>query len=198
MPRLSYQQYVDVMTRINYTPSFHADIASGDMENVDIRRSTLIDSNGNRVYFGLFAKKNFPYYGGQGSYICAYTGQLILRQDGRADGYTSSYVWEYDNEFSIDAKHSITFGHLANDCIEEGRHNARIVRNPRIPYTAMLVTLKPIREGEEIFVDYGDNYWTGDDHFKLLNLELQREFKERNTKTHRWVTEYNRRHNTNI
>ena len=108
---------------------------------------------------GLFTLKNIK----KGDRIIEYTGEII--DNDKDDNELSIYGIGISNDKIIDAKSTQSeLGRYSNDCRKESRrkkqcknNNARFEDdgNDRV----YLVATKRIRIGEEIFTDYGNEYW---------------------------------------
>lgn len=102
---------------------------------------------GNRKGMGLFAAGRIP----KGAFIDEYSGKKIHTLE--ADASKSRYIFEIDEDWSIDAETADSFARYINhSCnpnteaqIEEGRIN--------------IYTTRSIKTGEEITIDYGKEYF---------------------------------------
>jgi hypothetical protein len=146
----------------------------GDSNRVYLAASKL----GPNVGLGLFAKIDFNI----DDYICAYLGEIVPTD--RNKEFDSDYRLEYNKEWTIDSTdpHSC-YGRYPNDPILKNLVNARL-SNRRKVIEACVKATKPIKAGDEILVEYGDNYWKSKKFFKLSH-KLQRVLLNRNDKEYK-------------
>lgn len=118
-------------------------------EGTRIRQSQLGKQAGN----GLFAERDFE----PGETIAKYTGDWLYNED---EVWGGNYVLKYNQAKSIDAARTNTgTGRWINDARGSGkRPNARFSYDRRREM-ALIKATKCIREGEEIYLSYGPNYW---------------------------------------
>ena len=120
---------------------------------------------------GLFAKRNIP----KGSVICWYSGTCIRHLD---DNNPSDFILkvEWINQetrkqelWSLDSiKRDNSAGRWANDARgTEYQNNAEYARGPFLKHPeakdkhyVFLTAKRHLWKGEEILIDYGDDYWT--------------------------------------
>lgn len=107
---------------------------------------------------GLFTKIEIP----KGKRVVEYKGKLHQWKNVKhLDGY-NGYLMFITRNAVIDAKPAInTFGRYANDANGLGRapglkNNCEYVSEGTRCY---IESLRPIRRGEEILVDYGKDFW---------------------------------------
>jgi SET domain-containing protein len=107
---------------------------------------------------GLFTKKEIP----KGTRITEYKGRLRpWKEVKHEDGY-NSYIFRLNTRLAIDAKNYLkSFGRYANDAggvqkLKGLRNNADYVVEGNKCY---LDAIRTIKKGEEIFVEYGGNFW---------------------------------------
>ncbi len=123
---------------------------------------------------GLFTKTDIP----KGTRITEYKGRLrpwkeVKHEDGR-----NPYIFRLNTRLAIDAKNYLkSFGRYANDAggirkINGLRNNADYIVEGNRCY---LDAIRHIKRGEEIFVEYGGNFW------KLIR-KIEREKKQLSTK----------------
>lgn len=93
----------------------------------------------------------------KGSTITEYKGELINAQqlEQRYDGHNAPYGVQVDRNNFIDGAKFRTVGSLANN--KPNHNNAKLVINQRNK-TARLEATKNIRNGDEIFLAYGQTY----------------------------------------
>ena len=120
---------------------------------------------------GLFAKRNIP----AGSVICWYSGTCAMKLD---PNNTSDFILDVEwtnpdtkatEVWYLDAINPNTSaGRWANDAINtEFENNARYESGPLVQhpkdkdtYYVFVTATRDIWKGEEIFISYGDPYWT--------------------------------------
>ncbi len=107
---------------------------------------------------GLFTKTDIP----KGTRITEYKGRLQPWKDVKdEDGY-NSYIFKLNSRLAINAeKYLKTFGRYANDARGSGRikgllNNADYIVEGNKCY---LDAIRNIKRGDEIFVEYGGNFW---------------------------------------
>lgn len=106
---------------------------------------------------GLFANVDFK----KGDRITEYAGplrkwSLVKNQDGY-----NGYLLRINDHVAIDARPSKTFGRFANDAagfsrVKGLRNNAEFLIYGCYCH---IEATRPIKKGEEIFVDYGKEFW---------------------------------------
>ena len=105
--------------------------------------------------YGLFAGQDFS----TGTYICEYLGELISEDEGErrgqlADIWECNYLYNVQINQDIDARQIGSWMKLVNNSFKQMVNcQARIItdRFNKI----VLVAIRPIAEGEELFFDYG-------------------------------------------
>ena len=133
-----------------------------------VKRSWLsADGDGENLGFvfdGLFAGAPIK----QGDTVTVYTGELY-RTAAALKVEDKSYLMRLGEQCYIDAR---TWGpdgrppciaRYINDCINPAGFNVKFVKQPIAqPHPcAVVVALRDIAAGEELFVDYGKWYWAG-------------------------------------
>jgi hypothetical protein len=103
---------------------------------------------------GLFAERDFN----TGETVSQYTGDLYRSLSD--SNKKSDYILEINRARFIDAARTNSApARMANDPRGTGKiANCKFVANQRIG-EASLVTLRPVKKGEEFLVSYGVNYW---------------------------------------
>ena len=120
---------------------------------LSVKQSNL----GPEVGDGLFAAK--PIFG-PGVHLCDYTGTYYNTKDAMAK-QNHSYLMRLGSQTYVDAlDHLDVLARFINDCRNPALHNVKFVKVPGL-CKAKVVTLRPILEGEELYVDYGKWYWAG-------------------------------------
>uniref|UniRef100_A0A3Q2D413 SET domain-containing protein n=1 Tax=Cyprinodon variegatus TaxID=28743 RepID=A0A3Q2D413_CYPVA len=110
--------------------------------------------------WGVRALQDIP----QGKFICEYIGEIISNTE--ADKRENdSFLFTLDNKvgepFCLDANLFGNIGRFINHLCEPNLIAVRVftihqdLRFPRIAFFSS----KPIKAGEQIGIDYGDNYW---------------------------------------
>lgn len=113
---------------------------------------------------GLFAVRAFA----RGEVVAVYTGVLMTAAERRemaafADDWPDRYRYVLglsDHGICLDMAGQGLPAHYVNDNRDRTRINTRFVKQVRL-LLAELVTLRDIEPGEELFVDYGPEFWTG-------------------------------------
>ncbi|REJ80151.1 MAG: SET domain-containing protein [Bacteroidetes bacterium] len=107
---------------------------------------------------GLFTKIDIE----KGTRITEYKGRLVEWKDVKhEDGY-NAYIFRLNRSLAINAlPYKKSFGRYANDArgmkrIKGFRNNADYIVEGKKCY---LDAIRPIKKGEEIFVEYGGNFW---------------------------------------
>ncbi len=97
--------------------------------------------------FGLYAARSFE----QGEYLLDYTGEKIPTK--LADTLTTRYLFELDNEWTIDGEaETNTARYINHSCdpnVEAEIDGARI----------KISAIHDIEAGDELTIDYGDEYF---------------------------------------
>lgn len=96
---------------------------------------------------GLFAARTFQ----KGEFVIEYTGKRIPTS--LADALPSRYLFEVDNEWTIDASEERNIARFVNHSCEPNCEAE--IEGGRILFFA----LRQIREGEELTIDYGEEYF---------------------------------------
>jgi hypothetical protein len=143
-----------------------------DHDNVELKPSTILKPDGTPIGLGLFAKRNLK----KKEYICAYVGVSVLTSIVHADTYIGDYAATVTPQWSIDSiDPNSCYGRYANDPVTR-MANARFKATINAKYIEpnsgkgidlVVMDEKPIRAGNEIFLNYGDFYWS-DYHIRLL------------------------------
>ena len=104
---------------------------------------------------GLFAEENFA----TGSFVAPYTGDVYIGPD--PDLGNSNYGFELTSNYTIDAARRNTApGRMMNDPRGSGiLPNCKFAGDFRTK-RVRLVTVRPVRKGQEFLVPYGRAYWT--------------------------------------
>lgn len=132
-----------------------------ESKNLKVDTSTIPNSGK-----GLFAKKDFR----KGEAICKFSGDLIdddelYRRD--VGGERSSYFIGVGDK-TLDVYNSKCFARYANDAEGFGKirgksNNSTIYSSSNSKYAYICAT-RDIKAGEEIFVNYGEDYWNNITH----------------------------------
>jgi SET domain-containing protein len=123
---------------------------------------------------GLFTKVDIP----KGTRITEYKGRLQPWKDVKDDDGHNSYIFKLNTRLAINAeKYLKTFGRYANDARGAGRvsglrNNADYIVEGKKCY---LDAIRNIKRGEEVFVEYGGNFW------KLAKKIEREKLKAKNT-----------------
>jgi SET domain-containing protein len=120
---------------------------------------------------GLFATVNIE----EGNHICLYFGVLVFRDQVYNGYYESDYLLEDGiNDFIIDAADPKScLGRFVNDSLSLKLTNSEFQFYKK-PFSGVLVATRDIEKGEEIYVDYGIDYWNdkkekNSNSYKLLS-----------------------------
>ncbi len=135
---------------------------------------------------GLFTKTDIP----KGTRITEYKGRLQPWKDVKHEDGHNSYIFKLSPRLAINAeKYLKTFGRYANDARGAGkvkglRNNADYIVEGNKCY---LDAIRNIKKGEEVFVEYGGNFWK---LAKMLERETRKELsaKKKNSKSTAEVT----------
>ena len=105
-------------------------------------------------------------------YICDYSGREVNQEELDSEGYDTTYVFSSMRNGKwthVDANQADScFGRFANDPRDETKTNAKIVRRGK---KLALIATTDILPGEEIYIDYGYEYWL--DRMQHLRPEQQ-------------------------
>ncbi len=119
-------------------------------EGTRIKKSTLGRAAGN----GLFAAKEFQI----GDKIALYTGDWVYDED---EVWGGNYLLYWNAEKSIDAaRTNAAPGRFANDARGTGKRSNATISYDRRNGNAVLRATRKIKKGDEIFVPYGQGYWS--------------------------------------
>ena len=123
---------------------------------------------------GLFINGKAAVKGGK--IVCSYEGQKLSKEE--AEASKSAYIFEFeylDETYYIDAESTTScYGRFANDKRDDSKVNAKIlVRGGKLFVMAMM----DIQPGEEVFIDYGVDYWM--DHLDVLSDQDRAEVESR-------------------
>lgn len=105
---------------------------------------------------GLYATRSFS----QGDVICEYSGGRVLRTREAIQLQDKSYLMRLGPQVYMDLIDSSAVARYINDCRCKCCINAEFVKEPE-KERALVVALRNINEGEEIFASYGRWYWIG-------------------------------------
>jgi len=118
---------------------------------------------------GLFTKTDIP----KGTRITEYKGKLKPWKEVKHEDGHNPYIFKLNTRLAIDAKNYLkSFGRYANDAggirKKRGlRNNADYIVEGKRCY---IDSIRKIKKGEEIFVEYGGNFW---DLIKEINAEKE-------------------------
>ena len=92
-----------------------------------------------------------------GRWVCSYAGELLNLSQllTRYATETPTYVYRLSSSFSIDARDTSHFSRYINHHAQPNLHAKVDRRSQRIDF----YTIRPLRPGDEVFVDYGVSYW---------------------------------------
>ena len=106
---------------------------------------------------GLFTRKDI----GKGTLIIEYTGEITTWDDVKHDA-DNAYIYFVNEDYVINAKNDPdAIARYANDArgltrIKDVHNNRKFVK---VEGKIFIKASKLIKAGEEIFVDYGKDYW---------------------------------------
>lgn len=117
---------------------------------LEVRPSLLGEDAGN----GLFVLQAVS----PGEVLCEYRGRLLCTSEAmRLEN--KSYLMRIGPQEYIDAREELeVLACFINDCRNPAVYNVRFEKRPG-EGRAMVVAVRPISAGEELFVDYGRWYW---------------------------------------
>ena len=123
-------------------------------DHLKVAKSTIEDAG-----FGLFARRKFK----QGEIIAEYTGQMF-------SDYLQLTAQQQDDAFEIDDDHVIVadkkcFAAYANDArgalaFRKTSRNNSVFQRDETTFRVWIEALVDIDKDHEIFVSYGQPYWT--------------------------------------
>jgi SET domain-containing protein len=134
---------------------------------VQVKQSTLPNAGK-----GLFAKKFIP----KGTRIIEYKGRITTWKEVDGDDGKNGYIYYVKRNYVIDAsRNKKALARYANDAkglfrLKGVKNNADYVEDG---FRVFIEAKKDIAAGEEIFVDYGKEYWAVIRH--NLRVDRQRE-----------------------
>jgi hypothetical protein len=140
---------------------------------LQIKKSTIENAGKGLFAYGnpneIIFKKN--------SKICDYNGQLISEEtlNGRYDQYTAPYAIRLHKNKYEDASTVRGIGSTANHSNIKRKINARL--SVKRDNTAQLMSTKDIKGGQEIFVDYGDDYLFQDEDDNICTSTNRNKYK---------------------
>lgn len=129
---------------------FRSEIESLFIPDIEIRYINHIFG------YGVFAARNFK----KMEFIAQYSG--LVRKARRSDK-TNAYCFEYilangvKTPFTIDAQDQGGIGRLINHSETPNLHSSLATIN--FINHVVLITSRPIKKGEQLCYDYGDDYW---------------------------------------
>jgi hypothetical protein len=108
-----------------------------------------------RVGFGVFANEDI----GKGAYIGQYAGVVRKRRPNDENGYCFQYNVgdDWESPFIIDAKEKGNYTRFINHSHKSNLEPVSVYLNGAMHI--ILITLQPIKKGEQLCYDYGPDYW---------------------------------------
>eukprot|EP00927_Polykrikos_kofoidii_P065165 TRINITY_DN60953_c0_g1_i1.p1 TRINITY_DN60953_c0_g1~~TRINITY_DN60953_c0_g1_i1.p1 ORF type:complete len:249 (+),score=36.95 TRINITY_DN60953_c0_g1_i1:31-777(+) len=133
--------------------------------SLEVRPSSLGDSIG----LGLFTSEAIP----KDHVVCVYTGiELPTREAMRLED--KSFLMRIGQQSYVDARGCPeVLARYINDCRNEAVFNVRFAKRPQ-DGVALVVSIRHICAGEEIFVDYGRWYWASLKPHRIAPLQACR------------------------
>ncbi len=118
-------------------------------EAFDVRRSTIRGAG-----MGLFARERIL----PGDTIGYYTGRVLTDEEANRRPYVDSkyLVWVCRDHWIWGEGRGSGYTRFINH--DDRKPNAELITSTRWK-TARIAAVRPIRPGEEIFFDYGEEYW---------------------------------------
>lgn len=114
-------------------------------------------------FMGLYANRAFT----AGEEVCRYTGTM-LRTVEAMRLQDKSYLMRLGEQCYVDSRqHPEVWARYINDCITPAGWNVRFDKRPT-EACAVVVALRDIQPGEELFADYGRWYWVKAKPSRLL------------------------------
>ena len=174
--KVDYQQTV-------YSKSWREDVATAEKSEVErvlenqrragYSRLRVLPSTIEGAGNGLFARTLIK----EKEQICDYRGETVSQEDIEREDFDKTYVFSWpvgDTWMHVDAKKEDSgFGRFINDPRDETKVNARITRRGN---KLVVVATTEILPGEEIFIDYGYEYWL--DRMECLSVEQKEAVQE--------------------
>ncbi len=126
---------------------------------IEVRRSTVEGAG-----LGLFAVRAFA----AGDVVCVYTGVILTAAEiGEMEGFGEHWPLRFQYVMDIgadgvcvDIPENGLPARFINDNRDRSKINIRYVKQERLLLVELVATCD-IAPGEELFVDYGPQYWTG-------------------------------------
>lgn len=115
----------------------------------------LISWVSERIGYGVFANEDL----GKGVYIGEYTGIVRKRKHGDENAYCFQYLVgdDWESPFIIDAKEKGNYTRFINHSHKSNLEPVSVYFNGAMHI--ILITLQPIKKGEQLCYDYGPDYW---------------------------------------
>ena len=128
---------------------YSEDIISGNIDLVIKRISPVVG-------YGVFALRDFK----SGEFLGEYTGVVKDSRDSPPDNqYNIAYLRNRKRTYYIDAQYSGSYMRFVN---HSGKANVcGIFVVHKGIRKAIFIAWKPIKKGEQLFFNYGQNYWKG-------------------------------------
>lgn len=119
--------------------------------DVEVKASSI-----NNAGDGLFATKDFK----KGDFICWYNGVFIEPPVIENGYYDSDYLLKIPgSDLYIDAEDPLScYGRFINDGLSKKNSNCKFIDYDDV-YAAGVIATRKIKQGDEIFVSYGHDYW---------------------------------------
>lgn len=119
-------------------------------------------------FSGLFANEKFR----KGEIVCKYVGDK-LRTVKAMRLNDKSYLMRLGEQCYIDANfHPTVYARYINDCINPKGWNVEFIKQP-LQSCALVVALRDILPGEELFVNYGKRYWVLQKPIRISDEDIQ-------------------------
>ena len=180
----------DVFGNKRRTVEFLSSLFNGPLYNFDVRRSTLSD-NLNFEIFGLFSRDFIPEHSVIGNYV----GYIGFGADADYESFTYSdrhyeYIYNGERDY-IDSARQGNFMRYVNhqdapsveatpvyvpkySLYRSGKITKELYdKLPTYVETMVFQTIRKIYPGDELFVDYGENYWADKSYNKVRQLSSE-------------------------
>ena len=120
--------------------------------NVLVKRTVLSGCS----FMGLYARRPIK----EGEIVCAYVGDILTTKEALHLS-NKDYLMRLGEQRYVDSKpYTGVAARYINDCINPAGWNIEFQKRPRQGY-ALVVAIRDINRGQELFGSYGKWYWLG-------------------------------------
>ena len=125
-----------------------------DLDNVHKHENIINEDN---IFLGLFANIDFA----ENEEIGTYYGDILKTTDA-IKLKDKSYLMRLGEQCYVNANENYLSCEMRyiNDCRNPAGYNVKFIKCPEL-CLAKVITLRPIKRHEEMFVNYGKFYWIG-------------------------------------